>query len=175
MSPDGAKFWLNNFGCCKFSFSTFAASLHGKLSLFINTFGGSFIDSGNNIGNKIIFFIWLGFGNNRYRGGDGLIKVDLIWIWFLQKNVKVALLGSVPGEPSSNVGGLLVVTTAAVVRAVVPGHLLGGEAELEGGERINGEEGGNGADIGRLLGVGLGKWERDDFNHGTGLDSVGSG
>ena len=66
-------------------------------------------------------------------------------------------------------------THTAVVRAVVPGHLLGGEAELEGGERINGEEGGNGVDIGRLLGVCLGKWERDDFNHGTGLDSVGSG
>ena len=104
-----------------------------------------------------------------------MIKVDLIWRWILQQNVKVSLLGSVLGEPSSNVGGLLVIPTAAVVGAVVPGHLLGGEAELEGGERINGEEGGNGADIGRLLGVGLGKCERDIFNHGTGLVSVGSG
>ena len=57
------------------------------------------------------------------------------------------------GEPSSKVGGLLVVVTAAEVRAVVPPHRLGGEGELKLVIWVDVEERGDGM----LLGVGGGR------------------
>ena len=49
------------------------------------------------------------------------------------------------GEPiGEREGGSQLVITAGEVRAVVPGHLLGGEAELELGEGVDVEKRGDG-------------------------------
>ena len=82
------------------------------------------------------------------------IEIDLIWIWFLEQNVEGIFLGPIFGEAiRDRVGGVQLVITAGEVRAVVPGHLLGGEAELELGEWVDVEERGDGVLHGGEAGV----------------------
>ena len=133
-----------------FPLPTFSASFHGEFSFFVNGFWSSLGDGSNNFVNKILFFFY-----RFWDGGDGrnCCKVDLIWIGFLQHNTEGILHGAILGEPSSEVGGLLVIT-GAEVRAVVPPHRLGGEGELELFMGIDVEESGDGV----LLGVGGGVW-----------------
>ena len=150
MSPDGAKFWLNLFRQTMFPLPTFSASFHGEFSFFVNGFWSSLGDGSNNFVNKILFFFY-----RFWDGGDdrNCCKVDLIWIGFLQHNTEGILHGAILGEPSSEVGVLLVIT-GAEVRAVVPPHRLGGEGELELFMGIDVEESGDGV----LLGVVGGVW-----------------
>ena len=60
---------------------------------------------------------------------------------------------------------------------IVPPRLeiLGWEAELEGGTGVHIKEVGDGANIGRLLVIFMGKWERDFFKHGFFFNFHGTG
>ena len=148
MSPDGAKFWLNLFRQKMFPLPTFSTSFHGEFSFPINGFWSSLGDGSNNLVNKILFFYRF------WDGGDGgnWCKVDLIWVGFLQHNTGGFLHGAILGEPSSEVGGLLVIT-GSEVRAVVPPHRLGGEGELELFMGIDVKESGDGVLLGLVGGV----------------------
>ena len=151
-----------------FPLPTFSASFHSEFSFPVNGFWGSLSDSVNNFVNKILFFF-------RFRdGGDGgNWEVDLIWSRFWNFKITASLEFF---KPSRNINGDGFEGHFSVtVRAFIPPELIGRVVELELGEWIHGDKGGNGADIGRLLGIGMGKCERDNFNHGTGNACVGSG
>ena len=90
----------------------------------------------------------------------------------MDQNGKEIFLGTKFGEPiREREGGSELVITAGKVRAVVPGHLLGGEAELKLGEGVDVEKrgdsvlhGGGGIDYHRCMGLVVGSMELNFLN-----------